>query len=257
MSNGVLAQSAFRYQDWCAIYFLLERYLDNNNSFEYLICENDKLDFEIWLNSQFEGYQVKSKENFSAQGLNNLLKFSLNYTKNIQKDCFIYLIFQKEPIKSFRFLVLRLAGDKSIMRINGIIENYFSNALNNLIGLERIELDYKILSEKGVQYSVYGLAKKVLEKHYRDDEDLPTGMIDNFIVRLKDKIEEMSASSDIKDRRIETIILKNIINKVISSHQDKLGNSKYIRIELPIDDPIEFSIKKSPLLEKPKILPIE
>jgi len=123
MSNGVLAQNAFRYQDWCIIYFLLNYYLGNSQSFEYFICENEKFDFEIWSISKFEGYQVKSKKRFSAKELNNLFKFFLRYIQSILKNCFIYLIFQNEPTKSFQLLVFKLSGNKSIKSVNNTTRN--------------------------------------------------------------------------------------------------------------------------------------
>ncbi|MCK4355127.1 hypothetical protein KAW43_02105 [Candidatus Parcubacteria bacterium] len=257
MSNGVSAQNAFRYQDWCAIYFLLNHYLENNSSLEYLICENDKLDFEIWLASDFEGYQVKTQKDLSARELNSIFKFFLTYIRTIPKNCFIYFIFQDEPVKSFSFLVVKLSGDRTIKSVSSIDEKYFSTALKD-VDLSTIKLDYRIFSEKDIQRLVYGLAKEVLEKYYPKDQDLLPSLIDNFIFRLKDKIEELSSKTRIEERRIEKVALKNIIHKIISSQgfskQDRFGDRKFVKIELPIDESLEVSIKK-PSFKKPSILP--
>jgi len=106
---------------------------------------------------------------------------------------------------------------------------------------------------------VFGLDKEILEKYYSEEQDLPPGIIDNFIARLKNKIEEISSNNIIENRKIDRRLLDNTIKKIITSQgfskQDKFGNSKRIRIEIPIDKSIEIKIGRVPHLSKPSILP--
>ena len=260
MSNGVSAQSGFRYQDWCAIYFLLNNYLIDSQSLEYVICENDKLDFEISLRSQFEGYQVKGGKTLSAQELNELFKFYLEYIQDISKNCSLYLIFTREPIKSFRLLAIKLSGDRSIKIVSRIVNDYFSTALEE-IDLTKLRVDYKILSKTEIPYLVFGLTKRILEMKYSKIQDLPPGMIDDFVYRLKDQIEKKSSQEKFEKRRIEKTSIENMINRIISSQvfrkREKSGNVKFVSVNIPVERPLEISIKITPPLKKPKILPPE
>lgn len=258
MNGGVSSKSGYRYQDWCTMYFFLNHYMERRDDLIFLICENSSLDFEIWLKSQLKGYQTRSNNRIPANELNELFKFFLRRVENQSRECFLYLILGKEPKGSLQHLIVKFAGDRGIRTYSRITTNYISTALRG-IDLPRLHVRYQYLSKREVGYLVFGLAGKILEKFYGDEEDLPPGVINNFVGRFKDTIDEISSDKDIEKRKMTSEDLESLISRIVSSsgyYKETDSGRKFIKIELPDGDwEVVLRKKPSPLPKKPKVMP--
>jgi len=256
MNGAVLSKSGYRYQDLCAFYFFLNHFVENENDLDFLICENNKLDFEIWFCSQLKGYQAKSSNNFTARDLNALLKFFLDRIKSESRQAFLCLVLGSEPEKSLQHLISKLRGDRGVKRYHKRTEDYIATVLDN-IDLSKFEFQYFYIAKQQVYDLLHGLSGRVLQKFFNESEDLPPGLIENFIGRLKDAIDAVSTKTSITDRKITKKQLKILIKKVVSSsgyYKDTKSGSKFVTVKIPDDyKKLKIEVEKTAIPEKPSL----
>lgn len=226
MNGGAIAKQRYRYQDMCAMYLALKYYLEEEDIFEHIYCEQDKLDFEIWGNNYFKGYQVKDiKGTLSAKETNQIIKYYLNKSLRSGKSnrCFVF-IFSKKPRHSLKHLLDKLVGNYGVQKYGKRTEKYINTALSGLV-TDRIIVDYYWWEPDGIEYQVYAISSKALKNSLGNTtRDFPSDVIDNFLSRLRNEIDLISACS-IESKRIYE---KGNIDKLIKKF---LGGVRFITLE--------------------------
>lgn len=240
MSGGVPAKKGFRFQDWCAVYVLLDHYQNNSNGLEFLNFERGIIDFEVWLSQLVENYQVKGgKTTLSASYLNSIFKRHLSTVCDKKKREFtLVFFFSAQPKHSLLYLIEHLGGNRGVKNYDRKTTRYISNALLD-VDPTKLAIRHQSFPEQKVRYLCFGLAKEILERHYSKNKELPPGVIDNFLSRLREEIDAVSTKEILETRRIDKKNLLDLIAKIISSvrHiQQTPAGKRYIRLKMDVNE---------------------
>lgn len=242
MSGGVSAKKGFRFQDWCAVYVLLDYYQSNSTSLEFLNFERGVIDFEVWLNRLVENYQIKGGEtSLSAAYLNSIFKhLSAVCGKDEKKrDFTLVLFFSSQPKHSLLYLIEHLGGNRGVKDYNRKTTRYISSALTG-IDPGKITIRHRSFSEQEIRCLCFGLAKNILERHYSKTKELLPAVIDNFLARLREEIDAVSTIAISERRKISRKDLLDLIDKTISiiRHIQKTP-TRTLNIKLKIDEHVK------------------
>lgn len=247
MNGGTTARAAFRYQDWCALYVLLSAY--DQDAFQHIICENEKLDFECWRFQKYEGYQVKlNPQGLTAKDVNEVLNFFAHrFEDNLNKSECIFF-FTTKPQASISQLFEQLESKTLQPKSrHKTVEKYIASALRNLDSLP-FSVTYKVFGKKEIENLVWGHAKTILEALF-NEEKLDIFTCNTFLISLKDKIEKLSCLEDIEEKKIYKRdvleVCRNIKSSLISADR-KGGKQEKKIVELPDDPSYEVIIRKRP-----------
>lgn len=238
MNGGSTAKNAYRYQDWCAMYFALESFKDDS-SFENIYCEQGKLDFEIWSASSFVGFQVKSNPaTLTAKETNNIFLFYSNRSLYSQKQNKSFrFIFCKYPTKSLGHLFTTIRGENRGVQYGRQIQRYINTALKN-IPVADFSIDFHFFEEKDIRQKVFSLSTEILKDKVGEEHDIKVEVINNFIARLRDEIDKISCKVNNEERNFSFNQIELLINNFIRTfraEQLEDGGSRTIIIELPKD----------------------
>lgn len=257
--NGASAKVGYRYQDWCAMYFLLNRYDKNQVLLEYIFCEQGLLDFEILSRSKFEGYQVKLASNVQATEVNKIFSYYSIKANGSNKDKrFFRFIFSKSPKHSLNYLLLKLSGNKGVKGYFKKTENYVNAAIKD-IDVSNLHIRHSFYSRKRIKDLVIGIANRIIRNTISNKNNFYSNTVDNFIARLRDEIDKTSCQNKEEDRKFSKENLEElIINVLENSRQKKLVNNqiKIEQLNINIAPIIKSTIKKktrlknSPMISK-------
>ena len=260
MDGGPIAKKAYRYQDWCAMYFALEGF-KGDASFERLYCEQEKMDFEIWGTSSFIGFQVKiNPATLTAKETNNIFLYYLNKssTSGKQNKSFSF-IFSQNPQKSLGHLFTVIKGGGRGVRYGKKIQRFIDTALQN-IPVGDFPIDFHYFKENDIRQKVFALSTEILKDKIGKSEDIKIEFIYNFIARLRDEIDLISCKASSSDRNYSFNEIDLLINNFIITfglEKKDASGTHIIKIELPRDslktmkpriiiemDPIEINKKE-------------
>src|SRR6266542_2314295 len=204
LSGGPTAENAFRYQDWCAMYFALEGFI-KDGSFDHIFCEQGKMDFEIWSTASFAGFQVKTKTaELTAQETNRIflhyLRKSITYSKENKTFRFI---FGKQPTKSLGHLFARIRGDDRGIRYGRQVQNFIDIALSG-VNTPAFSIGFHHLSEDQIKHLVFSISAELLKARLETGSDIPTEVVRNFVARLRDEIDRISCKRQDSERIYST-----------------------------------------------------
>ncbi len=259
--NGVAAKRGFQYQDYCTMYFLLKEYCDNLDTFNDIIVENGKFDFELYSNNRITQYQVKSSPEITAEEINKHFQEFIKKSRNKK----LVFIFPSPLQRSIAHLFLKLKGDRSVKKYNKQTEKYVNAACKG-IDCRNLDISYEIHPLEAIKTFLDKLSRKILEDHLAQEADIykrqvSTTLVDTFIEKFKIRIEECSTKNEEKERTINNKNLKIEIDKILNelgypikdSIQFNIQLNKTIRIEETlkmVDDFIKNTINKSASPEK-------
>jgi hypothetical protein len=217
MNGGPAAKNAYRYQDWCAMYFLLKSL--QNNSFEHIYCEQEKLDFEIWSESSFTGFQVKTNPaGLTAEETNRILLFYLNKAINSGRRIKSFrFIFGQRPVKSIGHLFAKIRGDSRGIRYSKQVQNFINRALQD-ISINSFSINYHNYDQIHIRASVYSISRDILINKLEKSEDIQSKVVDDFIAILRNEIDKISC----KMQNEERIYLKADVDLLVRSFLDRV-----------------------------------
>lgn len=245
MDGGAIAKQRYRYQDMCAMYLALKCYLDEKDTFEHIYCEQDKLDFEIWGNNYFRGYQVKDIQGtLSADETNKIFKYYISKsTKSGKSNRCFYFIFSHQPKHSLNHLLAKLKGNIGIQKYDKRTEKYIKKATSGFT-TGAINVDFVCYSIDEIEYLAYATSSKALKKSLDDVvvKDFPSEVIDGFLSRFRNEIDSISTCDDVTDR----IYLKDTIDSFIKRF---LVGVRFITLE---DEGTKEDITKGPKTRLPR-----
>jgi len=222
--GGSIAIDRFRYQDLCAIYFALESYIQSPTVFEQLYCEQDKLDFEVWNNNGFNGYQVKNvKGSLAASELNQILTYYLRRASTSGKsDTAFWFILSEKPKHSLYYLLLKLNGNTGV-NYQKRTKEYLRSSLNG-ITTTNFKIDYRCYNLTEIENLAFAVSRKVLKQNLGDTDDIPTEVVTDFICRFRDEIDIVSSDTD----SVKRVYKIESVNKLIKTF---LSRTKIIKLE--------------------------
>ena len=211
MSGGPTAKNGFRYQDWCAVYFTLES-IETNATFEYLFCEQEKMDFELWGASNFTGYQIKTNPSrLSARETNDVLLYYLKKSASSQKASNLFrFVFAQDLSGSLSHLFSNIRGNSRGIRYAPSVRKFIDGALKG-INLKLLEIDYHFYSETQIKRMVFSIAAETLKKELGTGADIPTSVVNSFVTRLRDEIDRISCIPSDADRIYTVEQVRNLI----------------------------------------------
>lgn len=197
--GGAIAKSRFRFQDICAIYFSLKEYVQQSTNLDYIYCEQDKLDFEIWSHDSFSGYQVKNiKNSIKATEVNSILEYYINKAEKSRKhNRNFYFIFAQKPKNSLHYLLLKLSKNIGIKKYHKPAEKYIKTALDDLT-INDINIDYHCYNIEEIEYLACDLSRRILKNKL--NSDFPSEVIQDFLSRLRDEIDIISSRNEVVSR---------------------------------------------------------
>jgi len=213
--GGAISKRWYRYQDWCAMYVLLNHYITNERSLNLLNLERGKIDFEAWLDQKIENYQIKGGDiHLTALDLNSIFRQHLLMVKEYSpRNFMLFFVFSSEPKHSLRYLINILSGNIGVKKYYKKTRKYIDSALKG-IGKNNILIEYRCISEKDVECLCYGIAKKILEQYYPRTKYLSSGIVDIFIIGLREEIDRMSSQPNSNDRKVLKQDLVNLISRI-------------------------------------------
>lgn len=252
MSGGTTARLGFRYQDFCILYVLLSEYSDDN--FQYIVCENDKHDFEVLRDDKNLAYQAKSGSALTSNELNEVLKFFTDrFQENLDNSELIFF-FADRPSGALshffeRFNSRGLRPHKS----HKTVVKYIMNALSDIDENYNLQVRCEVFNKRDIEDLVRGQASRLLQEMFRV-EAINSFTCETFISHLKNKVDDLSAKHTIDDRRISKAdvisICRSISSTTVTENPD--GTSREITVQaVPEDSNYEiiFRRKSAPKLE--------
>lgn len=241
MDGGAVAKNAFRYQDWCTMYFTLDSFFKDTSLFENVYCEQGKLDFEIWSSAIFAGFQVKTTtRSLSAAEINRIFLKYIDRSKiSKKKEGQFYFVFGKHPEKSLNHLFNYILGGSSGVKYDARISKYIGTALKN-IPLGSFYINFHHFDEQVVESLVFSLAAKVLRSKSTKKSDIETEVINNFIKSFRDEIDKISCKSNDSERvysnsQLEAFIINFLSTYTATKLEDEGEKFVDVRIKVPKD----------------------
>lgn len=219
IDGGLFAKKGFRFQDWCAMYFTLSGYIQESPFiFEYIYCEQEKLDFEIWNSSEFNGYQIKTNaSNISAKEANQIFDFYYKKATTSQKKYKKFrFVFCENPKNSLLHLLLKLSGNSGVNKYSKTTQKYISKALTN-INTKDLVIDHCCYKEEDIRAMVFSTAGNILKSRIKKNEDFTSEMIINFIARFREEIDKISVEVIKNDRVYKLADIETLISNFLST----------------------------------------
>lgn len=236
MSGGAIAKRGFRYQDLCAMYFALREF-QKEPSFQYLYCEQEKIDFEIWNTGSFTGFQVKTTASgLSAKEANTIFLYYLNKAVSSgKKEKGFWFVFGDQPVKSLAHLLIVIRNGTRGTKYNGHIKKYIDVALEN-IPIDAFSIDFHLFNEEQIQHLVFSTSAEVLKDRLGAIMDVPTEVVRDFIARFKNEIDMVSCKTKENERVYSTIEIGSFVDSFLArvkvERYEQKGRQR-IEIQLP------------------------
>lgn len=220
MSGGASSKAGYRYEEWCAMYFALAGFRDHKkDEFEYIRCEQDKLDFEIWHKSSFHGYQVKSNPTtLSAKEANAIFLDYFKKAKESKKNSIGFkFIFLGEPRNSLLHLLLKCAENSGITSYNARTAKYISTALES-VDYESFKIDYEQYSNEHIESLVFSACHLLIQDKLRTPEqDIHASSINLFVTYLRDEIDRASCDPEEMKRTVNQQKVEEMIQRFLNN----------------------------------------
>lgn len=216
MTGGPTAKNAYRFQDWCAMYFALHEF-KQGTSFEHIYCEQEKLDFEIWNASRFVGFQVKTSLNgLTAREVNNIFLFYSNKSLTSGKsDKSFRFVFGQRPIKSLDHLFTAIRSGSRGTNYAGHIKKFIETALRN-IPTSSFSIDFYYFDEDQIRHMVFSASAEILKSRIGTTEDIQFEIIKDFITRLRDELDQISCRPQGNQRVYSAVEINRLIDSFLS-----------------------------------------
>ena len=239
MDGGPIAKRAFRYQDWCAMYFALDNFKGNFSLFEHVYCEQGKLDFEIWHKSTFTGFQVKtSVDGLTANEVNRIFLYYLNKSQASRKRRSEFrFIFGEQPRKSLQHLFNVTSGNSRGVRYSNQITKYINTALYK-IPTSSFFIDFYCFNEQQIKDCVFSRAAEVLNDKLEKGAVVSTEIVNIFITKFRDEIDKISCKPLSAERVYSVIEIDSLITTFLATYsgqrlENEGGSSIQIKINVP------------------------
>ena len=235
-AGGPTAKNAFRYQDWCAMYFALEGFI-KDGSFEHIFCEQGKMDFEIWSTASFAGFQVKTKATgLTAEETNRIFLHYLrkSVTSGKENKAFRF-VFGEQPTKSLGHLFARIRRDDRGIKYGRKVQHFIDRALSGVNTLA-FSIGFHHLSEDQIRHLVFSISAELLKARLETGSDIPTEVVRTFVARLRDEIDRISCKRHDNDRIYSTLEIDSLITDFLSGVRiQQLENKgrRSIEVKLP------------------------
>lgn len=239
MSEGNASRSPVRYQDYCAMYFALDHF-KNNESFEKIYCEQGKNDFEIWNASEFIGFQVKTNPlNLTAKEVNKIFRYYNSKSVVTAKDAkSFFFIFTTQPTRGLGnlFAIIRDGYGGSVYGKR--IQTFINTALED-IPFDTFTIRFYCYNEIEIQRLVFSLSMEILREKTGDSQAVDDELTYNFIGRLRNEIDTVSCKEDDNERVFTNSEIQELIGRFINSYKkEEITNvgsrtQRKIVVELP------------------------
>ena len=248
MDGGSVAKNAYRYQDWCAMYFALESF-KSDPSFEGVHCEQNKLDFEIWNTLGFAGFQVKTNPaGLTARETNKIFTYYSNKSASSGKQNRSFrFIFTKQPTKCLGHLFTVVREDNRGVRYGRRIQTFINTALQ-YVPMGSFSIDFLCFNEQEIKHMVFSLSAEILKDKIGEEDDIRTEVVYNFIARFRDEIDKICCNISDTERTYSASEIDTLVSEFIRTFKAerwKREGLEVIRIELP-----KSSIKSAEIIKK-------
>lgn len=225
MSEGNTARSPIRYQDYCAMYFVLNHF-KSNPLFEKIYCEQGKNDFEIWNLNDFIGFQVKTNpSNLTAKEVNNIFKYYNNKSIIATKtNKLFFFIFTIQPVKCLGHLFTIIREGRNGVKYGKRIQRFVNDALKDVpMGL--FTINFHCFSEQDIERLVFSISTEILKERASGNGIINDEVVYNFIAKLRDGIDIISCKNNDNERVLLNVDIQNLITKFINTYgEEKIEN---------------------------------
>jgi hypothetical protein len=258
MDGGSIAKNAYRYQDWCAMYFALEGF-EQGSSFERIYCEQNKLDFEIWQTSSFIGFQVKTTAaGLTAREINRIFLYYKNKSGVSGKPNKEFkFIFGELPIKSLAQLFIVIRDGYMGASFGRRVQKFIDTSLEN-IPVGQFTIGFHNFDQGQIRKMVYSQATKLLQLNVGTGKDFQTKIVDAFISSFRDKIDEISCRPSDGERMFKFdeigLFIKSFTDTFQAQQYTNEGRAS-IKIEVPpgVDAHISISSSANHTIKTPMV----
>ena len=231
--SGAAAKKGYRYQDLCAMYFALEG-VRKDPSFQYLYCEQEKHDFEIWGDTSFSGYQTKTNPStLTANETREVFAFYLKRStasgKTINK---LRFVFTEQPKNSLSHLFSFAKSGGRGVQYTGHVKKYIDRALAG-IPIESLPVDFYHYEYEQIHRMVFSLCEEILRERV-GASPLPTEAVHTFVSKLRDKVDEIGCDPDGSKRRYALVEFSSLIDQFLAGAKfQRQDGRRVIEISLP------------------------
>ncbi len=235
--SGTAAKLGFRYQDLCAMYFALDS-MRRDTSFEYIYCEQGKLDFELWGTTNFSGFQVKTNPtSLTAAETNKIFLFYLNKSVRSGKSTNIFhFVFAAEPSNSLGHLFTFTRNGGRGVKYTGHVKKFIDTALNG-VPIVSLPIHYFYFDHDQIQRMVFAICSEILTERLKTTEDIGSEIVRSFIARLRDEIDRISCDADALKRVYSPAEVSALVDKFLVGvrlERSRVGR-RTVEITLPED----------------------
>lgn len=217
MSGGVTSRIGYRYQDKCALYFLMHEYMAGAD-FEIFYSELGEIDFETQHSDRLCSYQAKTNGKLTASDLNDLIKKHQSRITGFSKKSGKLVFLSEASLQnSLQHMVLGSAGNKTV-------ERYRTTAFTD-IDQKSLALESKIFSKSEISRLIYGITNEFL-KNIKGDDTYPSDVVDQFSRVLLDQIAEISCEAVENNRSLDKVKIEKIVARFIKNITWRSGTKR-------------------------------
>jgi len=243
-NGGVIARIGYRYQDQCALYFLMHEYMSGGD-FEVFYTELDEIDFETQHSDHILSYQAKTNGRLSADAINKLINKHQKRIQTFKKNSGKIIFLSEADIpKALHHLIIGSPGNK-------IVNRYRTTALSG--NDERsLVCESKSYSKKDIQRMLYGLIDEFLKK-IRGNDDYPSFVIDKFYKSLIAELITISCEVNENSRSLDKNGIENIITRFAGTTAWRNERKKLQQFSFTPSNPlVGIPVRKLPISKSVK-----